>query len=344
MSPGSVFTSLSHLNMQDSPPFLRPQAKHASKPLLIILLALASTLPCHAAPGADLIREKARVLCAFLLGNTEYSGAALDIAEPEKISQAPGQPWPTGLGPIWYVPVRIEALGRGHFMFETGPEKELHEFALDLPSPLAPREGAQIGRVPNLQQFPVTGKQLPQTASGCVPTAAACLVGYWAAGEIPQWGGPASSQPADILKKTTLRLRSKMQMQEIADTSGYTDDGSALSGAFPDELANALRKDAEEHGAAVRVELAKFDSKKLRQEIQSARPALVSCVVRLPHKPHLSWGHEVVAVGWQRIENLGYVGVRDNFLPTQNDSTIRWIREEVFGSMITVSQSPSKPQ
>jgi hypothetical protein len=34
-----------------------------------------------------------------------------------------------------------------------------------------------------------------------------------------------------------------MQMQEIADTSGYTDDGSALSGAFPDELANALRKE-----------------------------------------------------------------------------------------------------
>jgi hypothetical protein len=135
-----------------------------------------------------------------------------------------------------------------------------------------------------------------------------------------------------------------MQMQEIADTSGYTDDGSALSGAFPDELANALRKDAEEHGTGVRVELAKFDSKKLRQEIQSARPVLVSCVVRLPHKPHLSWGHEVVAVGWQSIENLGYVGVRDNFLPTQNDSTIRWIREEVFGSMITVSQSPSKPQ
>ena len=119
--------------MPDIPPFLRPQAKHAAKPLLIILLALASTLPCHAAPGADLIREKARVLCAFLLGNTEYSGAALDIAEPEKISQTPGQPWPTGLGPIWYVPVRIEALGRGHFMFETGPEKELHEFALDLP-------------------------------------------------------------------------------------------------------------------------------------------------------------------------------------------------------------------
>jgi hypothetical protein len=319
---------------------LRPHAKHAAKPLAIMLLALAITHPCHAAPGAELIREKARALCAFLLGNTEHSGAALEIAEPEQISQAPGQPWPTGLGPVWYVPVRIEALGRGHFMFETGPENELHEFALDLPSPLAPREGAQIGSVPNLQQFPVTGKQHPQTASGCVPTAAACLVGYWAAGAIPQWGGPASSQPADILKKATLRLRSKMQMQEIADTSGYTDDDSALSGAFPDDLANALRSDAEEHGAAVSVKLSKFNPMRLREEIQATRPVLVSCVVRLPHKPQLSWGHEIIAVGWQRIENLGYVGVRDNFFPTQNDSTIRWIREEVFGSMITVSQSP----
>lgn len=321
---------------------LTPHANHAAKTLAIILLALSITQSCYAGPGAELIREKARGLCAFLLGNTEHLGAVLEIAEPEQISQVPGQPWLTGLSPIWHVPVRIEALGRGYFMFETGPENKLHEFALDLPAPVAPRDGAQIRGVPNLQQFQVTGKQHPQTASGCVPTAAACLVGYWAAGALPEWGSPALNQSTDILKKATLRLRSKMQMQEIADTFGYTDDGNALSGAFPDDLANALRRDAEEHGAEVRVEIAKFDSKKLREEIQSSRPALVSCVVRLPHKPHLSWGHEVVAVGWQKIEDFGYVGVRDNFFPTQNDSTVRWIREEVFNSMITVSPAQQK--
>lgn len=342
MSLGFVFTSLPRLNMQMLRPILRPHLRHGTKTLSILLLVLAITHSCHAAAGAELIREKAQALCTFLLANTEYSGATLEIAEPEQISQVPGQPWPTGLGPIWHVPVRIEALGRGHFMFETGPENELHEFALDLPSPPAPREGAQIHRVPNQQQFQITGKQHPQTASGCVPTAAACLVGYWAATATPEWGGPAANEPTYILKETTLRLRSKMQMQEIADTSGYTDDGNALSGAFPDDLANALRKDAEEHGAKVRVELTKFDSKKLREEIQSARPALVSCVVRLPHKPYLSWGHEVIAVGWQTIQNIGYVGVRDNFFPIQNDSTVRWIREEVFNSLITVS--PTQPQ
>ena len=330
--------------MQKLHTIFNPHARHAAGLLTIILLALAITLPCQAAPGAELIREKARALCAFLLSNTEYSGAALEIAEPQQISQVSGQPWPTGLAPIWHVPVRVDTLGRGHFMFETSPEGELHEFALDLPSVFAPREGAQIREVPNLQQFQITGKQHPLTASGCVPTAAASLVGYWAAGAMPEWGEPISNGPTDILKKAAIRLRSKMQMQEISDNSGYTDDGTALSGAFPDDLANALRSDAEEHGAAVRVKLSKFDSKKLREEIQATRPVLVSCVVRLPHKPQLSWGHEVIAVGWQRIENLGYVGVRDNFFPTQNDFTIRWIREEVFGSMITVSQSPSKPR
>ena len=321
---------------------LIPHARRAAKTLVLILLALDFATPCRAEPGSELVQRKARALCTFLLGNTEYSGAAIEVADPRQVRQVAGQPWPTGLSPVWHVPVRIATLGQGYFMFETSPEGELHEFTLDLPSLFPPQEGAQIGRVPNFQQFQIPGKQHPTTASGCVPTAAACLVAHWAAVAIKDWGESALDDPSEILRKITLRLRSKMRMQEIADTSGYTDDGTALSGTFPEELANALRSDAQEHQANVRVELTKFDSKKLREEIGSARPVLVSCVVRLPHKPQLSWGHEVVAVGWQSIENRCYVGVRDNFFPIQNQSTLRWIREEMFNSMITVAPSQTQ--
>jgi hypothetical protein len=226
-------------------------------------------------------------------------------------------------------------------MFEPDAKAQLHEFALDAPLPIPPRNGTQLQKVPNLQQFPVTGEQNPKIASGCVPTSAACLIGYWAEHTFPQWNHPAS-KPApdgftDALKNATMRLRARMRMLEITDRSGYTEDNTALSGAFPEDLAQALRDDAEEHRVRVHVELAKFEPARLREELLSFRPSLVSCVVRLPHKPHLSWGHEILAVGWQRIGDVGYVGVRDNFFPIQHEPTVRWIRDDVFHSMILVA-------
>ena len=306
-----------------------------------VVLTLAVNGRCQNPSDSEKIRQRTRTLCEFLLANGVQPAPQLEVSAPQEIAQTPGQPWPTGLGPIWHVSVRIGALGRGHFMFESAPSGELHEFAIDVPVPIPPEDGAELQDAPNLQQFLMKGAQNPKTASGCVPTSASCLIGYWIGHGFPQWSDrPADTVSVDApesLKQATLRLRGKMRMLEIADTCGYTDDGTALSGAFPDDLVQAIRSDAEEHHVRVRVELAKFELNKLREEIRASRPALVSCVVRLPHKPHLSWGHEVLAVGWQKLEGIGYVGVRDNFFPTQNDRTIRWIREGMFHSMITVA-------
>ena len=310
-------------------------------PLFLFALALGARVQAQEPANADEIRERTRALCELLLPQSEQPTLTVEIATPKLITQQPGQPWPTGLGPIWYVAVQLGRLGRGHFMFEPDAKAQLHEFALDAPLPIPPRNGTQLQKVPNLQQFPVTGAQNPKIASGCVPTSAACLIGYWAERKFPQWNHPAS-EPApdrftDALKNATMRLRARMRMLEIPDRSGYTDDNTALSGAFPEDLAQALRVDAEEHRVPVRVELAKFEPARLREELLSFRPSLVSCVVRLPHKPHLSWGHEILAVGWQRIEDVGYVGVRDNFFPIQNEPTVRWIRDDVFLSMILIA-------
>jgi hypothetical protein len=312
-----------------------------AKLLVFLTLTLAVGLRGQEAADAEKIQEKARALCGMLLAQSQQPKLKFEIAAPKHITQQPEQPWPTGLGPIWYVPIRFGELDRGHFMFEADSKAQLHEFALDAPFPIPPREGTQLGKVPNLQQFPVSGARNSKAASGCVPTAAACLIGYWAGRGFPKWNHSAPDSPpgaaGDALKSATMRLRARMRMIEITDRSGYTDDNTALSGAFPDDLAQAIRGDAEEHDVQVRVELAKFEPARLREEIQASRPALVSCVVRLPHKPHLSWGHEILAVGWQRIDDIGYVGVRDNFFPTQHEPTLRWIREDVFESMILVT-------
>jgi hypothetical protein len=309
--------------------------------LLLFALALGSGVQAQEPSNADEIRERTRALCELLLSKSQQPTPTVEIAPPKQVRQQPGQPWPTGLGPIWYVAVQLGELGRGHFMFEADAKSQLHEFALDAPLAIPPRMGAQIEKVPNLQQFPVAGTQHPKVASGCVPTSAACLIEYWAEHKFPQWNHSASNAAdsgfTNALKNATMRLRARMHMLEIADRSGYTDDNTALSGAFPDDLAEALRGDAEEHRVPVRVELAKFEPARLRDELMSSRPALVSCVVRLPHKPHLSWGHEVLAVGWQSIEDVGYVGVRDNFFPTQHEPTVRWIRDDVFQSMILIT-------
>jgi hypothetical protein len=309
--------------------------------LLLFALALGARGQAQEPANADEIRERTRALCELLLPQSEQLTLTVEIATPKLITQQPDQPWPTGLGPIWYVAFQLGGRERGHFMFEPDAKAQLHEFALDAPLPIPPRNGTQLEKIPNLQQFPIAGAQNPKVASGCVPTSAACLIGYWAEHKFPQWNH-AASKPApddftDALKNVTMRLRARMRMMEIADRSGYTDDSTALSGAFPGDLAEALRVDAQEHRVPVRVELAKFEAARLREEVLSGRPALVSCVVRLPHKPHLSWGHEILAVGWQKIEEVVYVGVRDNFFPVENESTVRWIRDDVFQSMILIA-------
>ena len=57
-------------------------------------------------------------------------------------------------------------------------------------------------------------------------------------------------------------------------------------------------------------------------------------MVRVAHKPHLSWPHEVAGVGYCEIDNVKLVGVMDNFFPTDHKETIRWIRQDAFRSIL----------
>jgi hypothetical protein len=136
-------------------------------------------------------------------------------------------------------------------------------------------------------------------------------------------------------------------MQEIADTCGYTDNGMPVSGAFPEDLRAALSSDALAHGLSVNVSLERFSLEGLQQETALGRPTLSSCIVRLPHKPGLSWGHEVTSIGWSRVGTVDFVGVRDNFFPVKpygespeglTDATqaVRWIRTDAFQSLLRV--------
>jgi hypothetical protein len=130
-------------------------------------------------------------------------------------------------------------------------------------------------------------------------------------------------------------------MVTIPDTAGFTGGKMALAGCFPDELARGLEADARAHGIQARIRLERFDGAQLRAEIEAGRPVLVSCTVPVPQKPELTWGHEVVAVGWAKIAGELYVGVIDNFLPVKTPGTVRWIHSRAFDSSITVNLDPA---
>jgi hypothetical protein len=51
----------------------------------------------------------------------------------------------------------------------------------------------------------------------------------------------------------------------------------------------------------------------------------------------LSWGHEVVGIGWGRGRGREWVLVRDNFFPPGEDTQVRVLPKEVFSEMVTVS-------
>jgi hypothetical protein len=219
----------------------------------------------------------------------------------------------------------------GYLMWEDSPEALLVDFAWDAPeAQCLPKsgKGALVRNVPNQQQFPVQGNLVPEVASGCVPTAGANLVGFWAHKGLQRWTGtPAAQGIATDLRQITNRIRSRLQMQEIPDKDGFTENGMPLSGAFPADLREALQLDAAAHGIPLETALERFSGSSLKRETAEGRPVLLSCLVRLPQKPRLSWGHEVIGTGWVEIEGRLFAGVRDNFLPSKSGETTRWIGE-----------------
>ena len=205
-------------------------------------------------------------------------------------------------------------------------------FALDIDRVIDAAKA--MAGLPFLQQFVVVGKEETLMASGCVPTAAASVVSYWAKTKYPQWRGGDSKTRKDL----ALRLRGRLKMALFPDHDGFTENGMALAGAFPGDLLKALREDAAKYQVPMEIEIGGFSFPIFKREIDESRPVLLSCLVRVPHKPELSWGHEVAAVGYCEIDGVKLVGVQDNFFPTIAKETIRWIREDAFRSMITLRQ------
>jgi len=309
----------------------------------ILFALVATTLPSAAADSLAIQEARAQSLLEGL--SAVFQPPAFAGAVPFRIrlvAQKPGQLWGNNLPPIWVADLETPRGVRGHLMWEDGAAGKLVEFALDEPVSPLPAHGGTLNGLKGIQQFPVSGKDGRHVASGCVPTAAGILINFWTQNRFPEWAGDAPKGGRERTEALASRIRKRLKMMEIPDTPGYTDDGMTLSGALPEDLKQAVSRDAAEQGLSVRAEYRRYSTERLREEISNGRPVLLDCLVRLPHKPELSWGHEITGVGWLEWEGLRFAGVRDNFFPTRSDETTRWIREEAFGGILTVAPGAAR--
>jgi hypothetical protein len=219
--------------------------------------------------------------------------------------------------PYWWAELRCADGSAGYLAW--GDDGRLVDFCLEGVVAVEGSDAFALPGVPPIQQFPLAGPDGALVASGCVPTAGASLIAYWA-------GRPATAAwGASDETKLVLRLRSRMRMVVLPDVDGHADGKMALAGAFPTDLALAMQADAVARGIEVHVELTGYERTLLAAELAEGRPVLLSCVVLLPRKPELSWGHEVVAVGRAEVAGASSVGVIDNFFTPRVPGTIRWI-------------------
>lgn len=282
------------------------------------------------------------------------------LTEVRRVEPKPGAKLSARLPAVWQARIEGPEGKTGYLMWEADPagEGKLVEFALDDRLEISGPDGKALGGVTGLQQFPLPNIGNPAeakekdgtrsdgraVASGCVPTAGASVFDFWLNRQGPGSSPAATSgQPPDRsrqlqLQDLTMRLRGRINMMTIPDRDGFTDGAMDLAGANPEELAKAIRAEAEAQKLAVDVTFGEFSFDTLKTEINAGRPALLSCVVRVPHKPELSWGHEVAAVGWLELESGGlrFAGILDNFFPAKHPETVRWIRRDAFQSLITV--------
>ena len=265
----------------------------------------------------------------------DWKGSTLE--DVRLVEQKKDLSWPTGLPPAWWAKITHPEKGAGYLAWDSGGEGKIIEFAFDAALEIDAPDAKALKGVPALQQFAIVQKDGSFIASGCVPTSAASVLGFWIERDYPQWRGDAGAAPLQAL---TRRIRARLDMQAIPDKDGYTDDAMTLAGAMPDDLARAIQADADEYRVPIRSSVSRFRYETLGAEISAGRPVLLSCIVRLPHKPQLSWGHEVAGVGWANLGEVRFVGIVDNFYPVKNPATIRWIRSDAFESIITIRPTP----
>lgn len=293
---------------------------------LVVFLFLLLPMLVRAEP--DLKSRGGEILQAILAQPWAESWRGASLAETRLVSQKEDLAQPTGLPPVWYAVIEGPDEKKGYLMWESEGVGRLVEFALDDALPVK----NAIEGVPALQQFPYQDPEHGTVASGCVPTSAASLVGYWR----KQEGVGSGIAPEATLPEITLHLRQRLDMVLFPDRNGFTGNGMPLAGALPSRMADVLNKEAKARKIPLKAAIMPFSMDRFRGELAEGRPVLLACTVRLPHKPSLSWGHAVVGLAAATIDGVELVGIHDNFYPTSHPEAIRWIHEKAFRVLTVV--------
>jgi hypothetical protein len=291
-------------------------------------LAACLLLGCSA-EGPEVLQGRAHLEELRRVGLLASPRTAVKLAEVRRIVPVATR-WSAAGEPFWWAELTGPEGASGYLAWREGGDHELVDFALEGLVALERPHARALRGVPPIQQFPVRGADGAPVASGCVPTAAASLIAYWSNRGTFDW------QADDSHEGLVRRVRDRLPMSVIADEEGYADGKMALAGCFPGALAVGLREDADQYRIPVRVALVPFARETLARELADGHPTLVSCVVLVPRKPQLTWGHEVVAVGQAEVAGRHYVGVIDNYLATRVPGTVRWIGEERCQSLLLV--------
>jgi hypothetical protein len=291
------------------------------------LFVLVAWLLGCADPKPQVVQAESHLAALRNSGLVPKALGDLEVAVVRRVQPQPSR-WQRQGRPFWWAELSCDDGSAGHLAWTD--DGRLIDFSLEgLCEVISPQAFALAG-VPPIQQFALKAPDGSAVASGCVPTAGASLIAFWSARPgTAAWGGAGEQ---DLVR----RLRGRMRMGIISDLQGYADGKMSLAGAFPDDLAAALQADADERGVDVDVALSGYDRRLLDAELSAGRPVLVSCVVLLPRKPELSWGHQVVGVGRAEVGGAHYVGVIDNFFTPRIAGSIRWIAEDRIGQLVLV--------
>jgi hypothetical protein len=291
------------------------------------LFVLVAFLCGCSEPKPEVVQAESHLAALRNAGLVPRALGEVEIAVIRRVQPLPTR-WVRQGRAFWWAELRCDDVSAGYLAWTD--DGRLIDFSVEgLRDATTPQAFALAG-VPPVQQFPLKSSDGTLVASGCVPTAGASLIAFWAARPAAAaWGGEGE-------QALVRRLRSRMRMGVIPDAEGYTDGKMSLAGAFPEQLAEALQADADERGVDVDVAISGYDRRLLSAELSAGRPVLVSCMVLVPRKPQLSWGHQVVAVGRAEIGGAHYVGVIDNFYEPRLAGTIRWVAEDRVNLLVLV--------